>query len=54
MAKNKGTSQVKVQVKAGLDKKAGQKAAWNAAKRAGKTDARGISYNPKTGKATVC
>lgn len=49
MKKNPGTSTLSVKVKPGLSKQEGQKAVWNAAKKNGKTDARGITYDPKTG-----
>lgn len=49
-AKPKPEKLVKVTVAKGLPKKEGLKKVWNAAKRKGKRDARGIGYDPKTGK----
>lgn len=48
--KSVGIAKVCVVVAKGLSRKDGAAAVWRAAKRKGKTDARGISYDPKTGK----
>lgn len=43
---------VHVTVKPGLTVDEGRKRVWRAAKHKGKTDARSITYDPKTGKGS--
>lgn len=44
---------VRVTVAKGLSQKEGCAKVWAAARRKGKTDARGLTYDPKTGKGTA-